>query len=88
VNAGTGNPELQTVAPGVQRLDVPVTAIAGIPGTSKLAIATPRTAGDLGNSIVAFNSSTRLVEHQFFAFGVRCAPQSRERRIPEKVPCL
>jgi hypothetical protein len=63
VNAGTGNPELQTVAPGVQRLDVPVTAIAGIPGTSKLAIATPSTAGDLGNSIVAFNSSTRLVEH-------------------------
>jgi uncharacterized protein (TIGR03437 family) len=54
---------VSTVSPGVQRVDIPVNAISVLPGTSKLLLATPSTAGSMGNSIVTYNPATLQVEN-------------------------
>ena len=41
---------------------MPVNAISALPGTSKLLLATPGTAGSVGNSIVTFNPDTGQIE--------------------------
>jgi uncharacterized protein (TIGR03437 family) len=53
---------LQSVSNGVRTISLPVNAIAALPGTSKLLMATPSRAGDKGNSIVTFNSVTDEIE--------------------------
>lgn len=53
---------VQSVSNGVRTLSLPVNAIAALPGTSKLLMATPSRAGDKGNSIVTFNSETNQIE--------------------------
>ena len=60
------SPTLQSVSPGVQRIDFQVNAISSLPGSSNLAFATPSTDGDLGNSLVIFNPTTGQVESSVF----------------------
>jgi hypothetical protein len=47
-------------------MDIPVSAISVLPGTSKLALATPSTAGSFGNSIAIFNPETGQIENTTF----------------------
>jgi hypothetical protein len=58
---------LQSVGAGIQRMDLPVNAIAALPGSSKLLLATASAAGDIGNSIVTFNPSNGQIESAVFA---------------------
>jgi uncharacterized protein (TIGR03437 family) len=58
--------QVQEVAPGVQGVDIPVSAIAALPGSSKLLLATPSRAGSIGNSIVTFNPVTNQIENTSF----------------------
>lgn len=53
---------VQSVSTGVRSISLPVNAIAALPGTSKLLMATPSRAGAKGNSIVTFNSDTNQIE--------------------------
>lgn len=53
---------LDTITPAVRKLKLPVNAISVLPGTSKLLLATPSSAGNLGNSIVTYNPETGAVE--------------------------
>ena len=47
--------QLQSAGTNFQRLDIPVSAMSVLPGTSKLLLATPSRAGSLGNSIITFD---------------------------------
>jgi uncharacterized protein (TIGR03437 family) len=60
-------PSLQTVAPGVQESTISVNAIAVVPGSSKLAVGTPSTAGNLGNSVLIVDPQTGSVTSSTFA---------------------
>src|SRR5262249_36579053 len=66
----SSNGSVQSVSPGVQQINMPVGAISVLPGTSKLLLATPSTAGSLGNSIVTFNPDTSRIEVAAFIGGV------------------
>jgi uncharacterized protein (TIGR03437 family) len=57
---------VQSVSTGVQEINLPVNAIAALPGTSKLLMGTPSRAGSKGNSIVTFNSATNRIESAGF----------------------
>ena len=59
-------PGLESIAPGVERVMLPVNAIAAMPGTQKLLLATPNTAGHIGNSLVTFNPATGRVDSETF----------------------
>jgi hypothetical protein len=58
---------LESAGPNLQRLNLAVNAIDSVPGTSKLILATPSAAGDLGNSIVLFDASEGRVESAVYA---------------------
>ena len=60
-------PGLQTVAPGVRKSTVPAYAIAVPPGGSKLVVATPSVASNLGNSVLIMDPVTGNVETTTFA---------------------
>jgi DNA-binding beta-propeller fold protein YncE len=57
----------QEVAPGVRRLNIPVNALTVLPGSSKLLLATPSSAGELGNSIVTLDPESGRIEGSTFA---------------------
>ena len=60
------SPVLQQVTPGVQSLAITVNAITGLPGTSKLVLALPSSAGNIGNSIAILNTDTGKIESSAF----------------------
>jgi len=53
---------LQPISAGVREMNMPANAIGALPGTSKLLLATPSTAGNVGNSVVTFNPDTGQIE--------------------------
>ena len=57
---------VQSVSTGVREISLPVNAIAVLPGTPKLLMATPSRAGSKGNSIVTFNTATNQIESAGF----------------------
>ena len=59
-------PRAEVVAPGVQRIALPVNAIAAQPATGKVLLATPNTAGHIGNSVITFNPETGRMEAETF----------------------
>lgn len=60
---------VRSISSAVQQVAMPVNAVQAIPGTSKLLLATPSTAGGMGNSIVTFNTDTGRVENATFIGG-------------------
>jgi hypothetical protein len=58
---------LQTVAPGVQKSSIPAYAIAAQPGTANLLVATPSTAFNFGNDILAMDPTSGSVLTSIFA---------------------
>ena len=60
-------PSLQTVAPGVEMSTIPIYSLAIVPGSSKLAITTPSTASNLGNSVLMVDPETGNVTSATFA---------------------
>jgi len=60
-------PGLQRVSAGVQSARAPkANSMAALPGTNKLLLALPSTAGNLGNSIAVLNGDTGLIEKSTF----------------------
>jgi uncharacterized protein (TIGR03437 family) len=59
--------EAQIVKTGVRVLPIPVKALTALPGSSRLLLATPSSAGELGNSILTLNPETGRVEKVTFA---------------------
>jgi hypothetical protein len=57
---------LHRVAAGVQSLDINVNAISALPGTSKLLLALPGNAGNIGNSIAVLNTDSGQIEESAF----------------------
>lgn len=49
------SPVLQSVSPGIQRVELPVNAMAAVRGDSKLILAMAATAGEFGNSLVYYD---------------------------------
>lgn len=60
------SPVIQQVVPGVRSVNLSVTAMTGLPGSSKLVLALPPDAGNLGNSIAILNPSNGQIESSAF----------------------
>lgn len=58
--------QMHTVATGVRSLDISVNAITALPGSSKLVLALPSSAGSIGNSVAILNPDTGQIETSGF----------------------
>jgi len=58
--------KMTSVAPGLQSVSVPVSAMDGVPGTNKLVLALPSTAGSIGNGIAILDTDTGKIESSGF----------------------
>lgn len=59
-------PNLQTVAPGVRRMNLRVSSMAGRPHSSELVVALPGLAGAHGNGVAVVNTSSGQLERSVY----------------------